>query len=182
MDAQGVTIRTYRGDEITPDLVDPMFAFYLETIHSRAWGRQYLNREAFELLMDRFADRLCLVVAEQEGIPIAGTFNVEKGDALYGRYWGATRMVKHLHFNVCYYAAIEHCIDHGLARFEPGAGGEYKQVRGFDASPTYSAHFVTDERLRHAVARFLESERDQAESTIDWYRDHSALKNAGSDD
>ena len=176
MDAQGVTIRTYRGDEITPDLVDPMFDFYLETIHSRAWGRQYLNREAFALLMDRFADRLCLVVAEQEGAPIAGTFNVEKGDALYGRYWGATKMVRHLHFNVCYYAAIEHCIDHGLARFEPGAGGEYKQVRGFDASPTYSAHFLADRRLAHAVEQFLESERENAESTIDWYRDNSALK------
>ncbi len=176
MDAQGVTIRTVQGDDITPDLVDPMFAFYLETIQSRAWGRQYLNRETFELLMDRFSDRLCLVVAEQDGEPIAGTFNVQKGDALYGRYWGATRMVKHLHFNVCYYAAIEHCIDDGLARFEPGAGGEYKQVRGFDASPTYSAHFLADERLGHAVARFLESERDHAESTIDWYRDNSALK------
>jgi predicted N-acyltransferase len=85
-------------------------------------------------------------------------------------------MVRHLHFNVCYYAAVEHCIERGLARFEPGAGGEYKQVRGFDASPTWSAHFLSDARLDAAVARFLESERAQAEHTIEWYRANSALK------
>jgi hypothetical protein len=176
MEKQGVQIRTYTGDEITADLVDPMFRFYLETIRVRAWGRQYLNRDVFELLVDRFRDRLCFVVAEHEGEKIAGTFNVEKGDALYGRYWGATRKIRHLHFNVCYYAAVEHCIARGLARFEPGAGGEYKQVRGFDATPTYSAHFFSEPRLGAAVERFLESERAQAEDTIDWYRERSALK------
>jgi len=178
MEKQDVVIRSYRGDEIGPELVDPMFDFYLATIRDRAWGRQYLNREVFELLLDRFKDRLCLIVAEQNGEQIAGTFNVEKGDALYGRYWGARRMVRHLHFNVCYYAAVEHCIDHGLARFEPGAGGEYKQVRGFDASPTYSAHHMADPRLGAAIEQFLESERQHAEHTIDWYRENSALKPA----
>ena len=181
MEKQGVTIRTYRGDDITAELVDPMFDFYLQTIRERAWGRQYLNREVFEQLIDGWKDRLCLIVAEQDGEKIAGTFNVEKGDALYGRYWGATRMVRHLHFNVCYYAAVEHCIDHGLSRFEPGAGGEYKQVRGFDASPTYSAHFMADPRLGTAIERFLESERQNAEHTIDWYRENSALKTSPTD-
>jgi predicted N-acyltransferase len=176
MEKQGVAIRTYTGEQITSDLVDPMFRFYSETIRVRAWGRQYLNREVFELLIERWKDRLCLVVAEHEGEMIAGTFNVQKGDALYGRYWGATRMVRHLHFNVCYYAAVEHCISRGLARFEPGAGGEYKQVRGFDASPTFSAHFFSDPRLGAAVEQFLESERTHAEDTIDWYRERSALK------
>ncbi|MBJ19984.1 MAG: GNAT family N-acetyltransferase [bacterium] len=176
MEKQGVAITTYTGDEITPELIDPMFRFYLETIRVRAWGRQYLNREVFELLVERFRDRLCFVIAEHEGEKIAGTFNVEKGDTLYGRYWGATRMVRHLHFNVCYYAAIEHCIAQGFVRFEPGAGGEYKQVRGFDAVPTYSAHFLPDARFAAAVERFLESERAQAEDTIGWYRDRSALK------
>ena len=176
MEKQGVSIHAYTGDEITEELVDPMFRFYLETIRVRAWGRQYLNREVFELLIDRFRDRLCHIVAEHEGEKIAGTFNVEKGDALYGRYWGATRMVRHLHFNVCYYAAVEHCISRGLSRFEPGAGGEYKQVRGFDASPTYSAHYFADPRLGAAVEQFLERERTHAEDTIDWYRERSALK------
>jgi predicted N-acyltransferase len=176
MEKQNVVIKTYTGDEITPDLVDPMFRFYLATIQERAWGRQYLNRDVFQLLVERFRPRLCFVIAEHEGEKIAGTFNVQKGEALYGRYWGATRMVRHLHFNVCYYAAVEHCIDQGLARFEPGAGGEYKQVRGFDASPTYSAHYLADPRLGAAVEQYLDRERIQAESTIDWYRENSALK------
>ncbi|MFK7897185.1 MAG: GNAT family N-acetyltransferase [Myxococcota bacterium] len=176
MEKQGVEIKTYAGEDITPDLAEPMYDFYLDTIRARAWGRQYLNREAFDLFVERFRERLVFIVAEQDGEKIAGTFNVEKGDALYGRYWGAKKMVRHLHFNVCYYAAVEHCIERGLARFEPGAGGEYKQVRGFDASPTYSAHFIADERLQHAVGQFLESERQQAENTIDWYRENSALK------
>jgi predicted N-acyltransferase len=176
MEKQSVRIETFGGSEITPDLIDPMFRFYLSTIESRYWGRQYLNREVFELLADRFKDRLLFVIAEHEGEKIAGTFNVQKGDTLYGRYWGATRMIRHLHFNVCYYAAVEHCIEHGLARFEPGAGGEYKQVRGFDAAPTYSAHFIADPRLDAAVQQSLERERAHAEDTIDWYQERSALK------
>ena len=181
MEKQDVVIRAYTGDAISPELIEPMFRFYLATIRARAWGRQYLNREVFELLVTRFRDRLVWIVAEQNGEPIAGTFNVQKGDALYGRYWGASRMVRHLHFNVCYYAAVEHCIEQGLARFEPGAGGEYKQMRGFDACPTYSAHYLADPRLGAAVARFLENERSHAEDTIDWYRDRSALKSEPTD-
>jgi predicted N-acyltransferase len=183
MALQDVSIRTFSGDEISADLIEPMYGFYLSTIRSRAWGREYLNRKTFELLVERFRDRLVFVIAEQAGEKVAGTFNVQKGNALYGRYWGAIRQVRHLHFNVCYYAAVEHCIDKGLDRFEPGAGGEYKQVRGFDASPTYSAHYLADPRLGAAIEQFLESERSHAENTIDWYRENSALKaNAPPDD
>ncbi len=180
MEKQEVSIETYTGDEITAELAGPMYEFYLSTIRSRAWGREYLNRRVFDLLIERFRDRLVFVVAEHQGEKIAGTFNVRKGDALYGRYWGATRMVRHLHFNVCYYKAVEYCIDHGLTRFEPGAGGEYKQMRGFDASPTYSAHYLADPRLGSAIENFLESERAQAQNTIDWYQENSALKNTDS--
>jgi predicted N-acyltransferase len=176
MSSQDVRIETFAGDAISSELIDPMYRFYLSTIQSRAWGRQYLNRETFELLVERFRNRLVFVIAEQAGEKIAGTFNVQKGDALYGRYWGAIRKVRHLHFNVCYYAAIEYCIENGLDRFEPGAGGEYKQVRGFDASPTYSAHFIADPRLATAIEHFLESERSHAEDTIGWYRENSAIK------
>jgi hypothetical protein len=176
---QDVKIEAYTGEAIGRDLIDPMYRFYLSTVRSRVWGRQYLNREVFELLVERFRDRLVFIVAERAGEPVAGTFNVCKGDALYGRYWGATHRIRHLHFNVCYYAAIEFCIEHGLDRFEPGAGGEYKQVRGFDAQPTWSAHYLADPRLGAAVERFLESERAHAEETIDWYRDNSALKPEG---
>ena len=183
MERQKVRIETFAGEAISSEMIDPMYRFYLSTVQSRAWGREYLNRKTFELLIERFRNRLVFVIAEQAGEKIAGTFNVQKGDALYGRYWGAVRRVRHLHFNVCYYAAIEHCIEHGLERFEPGAGGEYKQVRGFDACPTYSAHYLADPRLGAAIEHFLETERAHAENTIDWYRENSALKpNAPSDD
>ena len=173
---QGVEIRALHGEDITPELFEPMFRFYLATINSRYWGRQYLNFELFELLRDRFRHRLVFIIAFQGGQPIAGTFNVTKGNALYGRYWGTTRPLRYLHFNVCYYAAVEYCIESGLARFEPGAGGEYKQLRGFDGRPTYSAHFLAEPRFSEAVAQFLDRERADATETLEWCRGQSALK------
>jgi len=176
LDRQGVVIECHTGDEIPDELIEPMYRFYLETVRGHYWGRQYLNRDAFDELAARFRSRLVFIVARQGGEWIAGTFNVRKGDALYGRYWGATRPLRHLHFNVCYYAAVEYCIEHGLARFEPGAGGAYKQLRGFDAQPTRSAHFVRDPRLASAIERFLRAERTEVGEAIEWYHDHSALK------
>jgi predicted N-acyltransferase len=172
----GVRVETLAGAAIPDVLFEPMFRFYLSTVRARVWGRQYLNRKLFGLLRERFRERLCFVVASAGDEPIAGTFNVAKGDALYGRYWGATREVRNLHFEVCYYAAVEHCIARGLARFEPGAGGDYKQARGFDGEPTYSVHWLAEPRLRAAVARFLADERERAEGGIEWLREHSALK------
>jgi predicted N-acyltransferase len=151
-----------------------MFQIYLATIRDNPWGRQYLNPRLFELLRERFRHRLCFIGARQDGELVAGTVNVQKGDALYGRYWGAFRQLRHLHFNVCYYAGIEHCIEAGLARFEPGAGGQYKQLRGFDATPTRSFHYLADPRLADAVGRFLRSERQEAGDAIEWYATHSA--------
>ncbi len=176
LERQGVRIEALVGSEIPDSLFKPMFRFYLSTIDKKFYGRQYLSPSFFELLRERFRERLCFIVAWLDGEPIAGTFNVQKGDALYGRYWGTEYELRHLHFNVCYYAAIEHCIERGLARFEPGAGGDYKQLRGFDATPTWSLHYVADERLRAAVQSFLARERAEAEETIGWLRDHSALK------
>ena len=121
----GVEIRTHVGSEIPDELFSKMYDFYLSTIESRYWGRQYLNLDFFERLRDRFRSRLVFIVAYRDGQPIAGTFNVAKGDALYGRYWGTVQYVRNLHFNVCYYAAVEYCIEAGLKRFEPGAGGDY---------------------------------------------------------
>jgi predicted N-acyltransferase len=172
----GVRVETLAGDAIPDALFEPMFRFYLATVRGRAWGRQYLNRKFFALIAERFRARLCFVVASAGGEAIAGTFNVEKGDTLYGRYWGATRDVRNLHFEVCYYAAVEHCIARGLARFEPGAGGDYKQARGFDGEPTYSLHWLAEPRLREAVGRFLAEERARTQGGIEWLREHSALK------
>ena len=176
MERQGVSIEALTGDAIPDDLFESMFACYLATIENRSWGRQYLNLRFFELLQDRFKHRLCLVIARKGGEFIAGTTNVVKGDTLYGRYWGALKNTRYLHFNVCYYAAIEHCIAAGIERFEPGAGGDYKFLRGFDPQPTYSLHYLAEPRLAGAVARFLELERTEAHHVIDYLRDHSVLK------
>jgi predicted N-acyltransferase len=172
----GLAIETRVGGEIPDDWFAPMWRFYRSTIDTNPWGRLYLNPRFFDLVRERFRDRLCFVMALRNGTPVAGAFNVQKGEALYGRYWGADGYVKHLHFAVCYYAGIEHCLRHGLARFEPGAGGSYKQVRGFDAQPTRSAHWLADPRLHDAVARYLESERAETRHAIDWLRERSALK------
>jgi predicted N-acyltransferase len=172
----GVAIETRTGAAIPDDWFAPMWRFYRATIDANPWGRLYLNPRTFELLRERFRERLCFVMALRDGAPVAGAFNVQKGDVLYGRYWGADAYVKHLHFAVCYYAGIEHCLQHGLARFEPGAGGSYKQVRGFDAQPTRSAHWLADPRLHEAVSHYLEGERAETREAIDWLRERSALK------
>jgi predicted N-acyltransferase len=177
----GIAIETRAGSEIPEDWFEPMWRFYRATIDQNPWGRLYLNPRFFELARERFAHRLVFAAALRGGRPIAGAFNVQKRDALYGRYWGASGFVRHLHFAVCYYAGIQHCIDAGLQRFEPGAGGNYKQVRGFDAQPTRSAHFLAEPRLARAVARHLESERAETRDAIDWLRERSALKPTQSD-
>ena len=174
--AQGVTLETFTGEAITPDLVPTMHALYRATIDDNPWGRPYLTERFFSLIVERFRARLCFILARQGGEVVAGTFNVEKGDALYGRYWGAFRMLRHLHFNVCYYAAVEHCVAHGLARFEPGAGGEFKHMRGFDARETWSMHFVRDPRLRTAIADFLAREGAAVQEEIAWFDGRTALK------
>ncbi len=176
LEAQGVVLRSHAGEEISDSLLASMYELYLATIRHNPWGRQYLNRDFFALLRERFLHRLCIITAHQEGELVAGTLNVQKGDTLYGRYWGCFRELRHLHFNVCYYAGIAYCIEHGLSRFEPGAGGPYKQLRGFDATPTWSFHHLRDPRLAQAVARFLERERAEAGSTIAWYAEHSARR------
>jgi hypothetical protein len=172
----GIRVETFVGREIPEELFPRLFPLYLSTVRKKYWGRQYLNGRFFELLRERFRERLCVVAARRGDELLAGAINVQKADALYGRYWGALHEVRHLHFDVCYYAGIEHAIRAGLRRFEPGAGGEYKQLRGFDAQPTWSAHWLADPRLHAAVARFLERERAEAGDAIEWIRERSALK------
>jgi predicted N-acyltransferase len=176
MDQLGVTIEAHSGEEITDELFPYMYQLYKAHIDKLYWGRQYLRSEFFDLLAERFRKNLCFVVARYRGEVIAGTINVQKSGVMYGRYWGCFRELRHLHFNVCYYAAIAHCIRNGMVRFEPGAGGDFKRLRGFDPQPTISMHFMAEPRFAEAVSRFLERERDQVDHTIDWLQQDSELK------
>ncbi|MFO0665689.1 MAG: GNAT family N-acetyltransferase [Polyangiaceae bacterium] len=153
----GMRIETVR--ELSPALVDAMYAFYLDTVDKFTYGRRYLNRAFFELVATRFSDKLAWVFAFSGNEPIAGAFNVQHEGVLYGRYWGAKAEVPFLHFNVCYYHGVSECISQGLHRFEPGAGGEHKRPRGFAPKTTYSAHYVRSARLRGLVKAFLDRER-----------------------
>lgn len=176
LEEQGIEIEALAGAAIPDELFGPMFRLYRTTIDKLYWGRQYLNESLFDLLRQRWKQRLCFFVARRRGEVVAGTFTVRKGDTLYGRYWGAFEDVRYLHFNVCYYASIDYCLRQGLARFEPGAGGEFKHLRGFDARPTESMHYVADARLGAAVRDYLERERQAVANEIDWLDERSALK------
>ena len=153
-----------------------MFRLYKHTVDKLYWGQQYLNLALFELLHRRWRERLCFVVARRGDEIVAGTFNVAKAGVLYGRYWGTFTDLRYLHFNVCYYAAIEYCLRAGITRFEPGAGGEFKHLRGFDARPTRSMHFIVDRRLARAVSDYLVHERSAVAREIAWMGEQSALK------
>ncbi len=173
---QGIRIEAFCGADIPDELFAPMYRCYRSTVDQHVYGRRYLNARFFELLRERFRERLCFLVALRGDEIVAGTTNVHKGGAFYGRYWGALEPVRHLHFDVCYYAAIDWCIERGIERFEPGAGGGQKLLRGFDAEPTWSLHLLTEPRLARAVARHLEAEREEAARALGELRGVSALK------
>jgi len=156
----GVTIETLAPDEHTPAMAREMHSLYATTVDKFFYGRRYLNPRFFELVASRFAHRLAWVVARREGKVIAGAFNVQRGRALYGRYWGAHEDLPFLHFNVCYYHGVRHCLARGLDLFEPGAGGEHKRARGFEPTVTYSSHWVAHAGLRRAVGEFMARERE----------------------
>jgi uncharacterized protein len=154
----GLEVEHVTGPAITEAHWDAFWAFYQDT-GSRKWGRPYLTRKFFSLLGERMADRVLLIFALRDGRPIAGALNLIGADALYGRYWGTTEEVPHLHFEICYYQAIEAAIERGLSRVEAGAQGPHKLSRGYAPVPTFSAHFIPDPDFRRAVAEFLAAER-----------------------
>jgi hypothetical protein len=155
---EGLTAEHITGAAITEAHWDAFWQFYQDT-GSRKWGRPYLTRRFFSLLGERMADRVLLVFAIRDNVPIAGALNLIGEDTLYGRYWGTTAEVPHLHFEICYYQAIDAAIERGLKRVEAGAQGEHKLSRGYRPVPTFSAHYLADPRLRAAVADFLDHER-----------------------
>lgn len=164
--ALGIEIETHEGPDIPDALFEPAYRIYLSTVDKYFWGRRYLNRAFFELLRKRFRRNLCLIVARRGPSILAGTVNVQKSGVFYGRYWGTFEEIRNLHFEVCYYAGIEHCIRRGLQRFEPGAGGEFKILRGFEPTPTHSMHLIAHPDLARAVSHFLNRERRWVDDAI----------------
>ncbi len=166
---EGIEFQALRGSEIRAAQWDAMWAFYQDT-GGRKWGRPYLTREFFDLVSDRMGDRLLLLLACRDGRPIAGALNLIGADTLYGRYWGCTDEVPFLHFELCYYRAVEWAIDHGLQWVQAGAQGEHKLARGYEPVITRSAHFIPNRSFREAVADFLETERAAIATEIEWLR------------
>lgn len=155
---QGVQIRALTGAEIRPEHWDAFWLFYQDT-GARKWGHPYLTREAFDLFGERLAEQVLLVLAFEDERPIAGALNFIGTDALYGRYWGCLADKPFLHFELCYYQAIDAAIERGLARVEAGAQGGHKLARGYEPVQTRSMHWIADSGFRSAVADFLERER-----------------------
>jgi uncharacterized protein len=180
--AQGIELVTRSGDELGSENIDHMYEFYCSTVDKHFYGRRYLNREFFHEICGRMPKQIMVVMARDKGTtkPFAGAFNLVGDRALFGRYWGARQERPFLHFNVCYYAGIEACIERGLECFEPGAGGEHKHVRGFESTITHSVHYLRDPRLRGPVERFLDQERAAIREHID--QEKSILKSGGSSD
>ncbi|MGE0023932.1 MAG: GNAT family N-acetyltransferase [Hyphomicrobium sp.] len=170
-----VEIFQVTGREITEAHWDAFFAFYMDT-GSRKWGRPYLNRRFFSLLGAKLADRCLLVFARRAGQLVAGALNLIGGDCLYGRYWGATEHHPFLHFELCYYQAIDFAIARGLSRVEAGAQGEHKLARGYLPETTYSLHWLADPRLEAAVQRYLTEERREVAEVNALLREHGPFK------
>ena len=155
--SHGLEIRCLTGGDLCKEYLDAFFNFYMDT-SDRKWGIPYLNRDFFQRLNNDMKDNILLVLCFREGKAIAGALNFIGGDCLYGRYWGAIENYKCLHFEVCYYQAIEYAIQKGLKRVEAGAQGEHKLSRGYLPTTTYSAHYIDDDYMRSAIANFLEEE------------------------
>lgn len=173
-----VSISRLSGDDIKPHHWDAFWAFYQDT-GARKWGTPYLTRAAFDLLGETMGDRLLLILAEIDGTPVAGALNVIGPDRLYGRYWGALADIDCLHFELCYYQAIDAAIERGLMVVEAGAQGSHKLARGYEPTPTYSAHYIPNESFRAAVADFLERERAAVERNIEFIGEMGPFKKKG---
>ncbi len=155
----GIRIHTLRGTQIEDRHWQAFYRFYLDTV-DRKWAHAYLTERFFQLLGSQLGDRVVLIFAEAaNATPVGAALNLLGSDTLYGRYWGGDPRYRFLHFEVCYYRAIEFAIAHGLQRVEAGAQGEHKVQRGYLPTATYSAHWIANAGFRHAVARFLDEER-----------------------
>ncbi len=161
--ADGIEVVWLTGSDLTEAAWDAFFAFYMDT-GSRKWGRPYLTREFFSRLGETMAEQTVLIMAKRAGRYIAGAINFVGAGTLFGRHWGAVEQHPFLHFEICYYQAIEYAIAHKLARVEAGAQGEHKLARGYLPATTYSAHYIADPALRRAIDDYLARERAYVEA------------------
>jgi predicted N-acyltransferase len=155
---EGLKFLALRGSEIRQAHWDAMWEFYQDT-GARKWGHPYLTRQFFDLLGEMMGDRVLLLLGLRDGTPIAGALNLIGADTLYGRYWGTSEEQPFLHFELCYYQAVDWAIAHGLTWVQAGAQGEHKLARGYEPVLTHSAHFIADAGFRQAVAQFVDGER-----------------------
>lgn len=172
---EGLRIEELTGDAIHPGHWDAMWLFYQDT-GARKWGQPYLTREAFDLIGAHMADRVILLIAYEGERPVAGAMHFVGADTLYGRYWGCLTDIPYLHFELCYYRAIDIAIERGLARVEAGAQGGHKLARGYGPVATWSAHFIADPGFRRAVAEFLERERAAEAQEMEWLEGHMPFR------
>lgn len=172
---EGITIRSLRGADLKDEHWDAFWGFYQDT-GQRKWGQPYLTRKAFSLLGERMADQILLVMAYDGDTAVAGALNFIGGDALYGRYWGALVDKPFLHFELCYYQAIDAAIALGLSRVEAGAQGGHKLARGYEPVATVSAHHIVHPGFREAIADFLQREREGAEQERMWLGERTPFR------
>ncbi|MFL2759049.1 MAG: GNAT family N-acetyltransferase [Paracoccaceae bacterium] len=171
----GGKIVRYSGKEITGKHWDAFWDFYQDT-GRRKWGQPYLTRSFFDIASEKMSNELLLVLAEIDGTPIAGALNFIGMDALYGRYWGCTENYSNLHFEICYYQAIEYAIENCLSRVEAGAQGDHKLARGYMPSHTYSLHWINDSGFSKAVAQYLDEERRAVGREMEILSDYGPFK------
>ncbi len=178
--APGIEIERVTGDDLQERHWDAFYGFYVDT-GLRKWGRPYLTREFFSMVNETLADQTLLVLCKRDGRYIAGALNFIGGDALYGRNWGCVEDHPYLHFETCYYQAIDFAIERGLKKVEAGAQGAHKLARGYSPAPTYSAHYIPDPHFRDAVRDYLEEERRYIKSDIDLLSTHTPFRHANPD-
>ena len=176
----GVRFDTLVGDDIKPHHWDEFHEFYVST-YDRKWGYPYLTREFFDILNDRMADKVALIRAEENGCAIGGALNLIGSEALFGRNWGCNSQRKFLHFEACYYRAIDLAIELRLARVEAGTQGPHKIQRGYLPVQTYSAHWIRDEGFRDAVADFLVREKQAEAGEVEYLGELSPFRRSEND-
>ena len=177
----GLEIVRLSGDDLKSHYWDAFFEFYIDT-GGRKWGAPYLNREFFEILHERMRDKVVMVLAMEGGTPIAGALNIAGCDALYGRYWGRRVERPFLHFEVCYYQAIEHAIEAGLSRVEAGAQGDHKLARGYEPVTTRSAHWIAHPGLHSALEEYLERERRAVAEGVEQLAEYTPFRKGARSD